>query len=110
MHDFLYNLGLISITITIYYIVVWLDRRNKPSNFDLVRNHLQRITHPNLIVQGHGNYYIEYVMRGYQTFEYFKFSSQYEKSLEQMKKEPSIKILKHGLLPYKAWEKWGNID
>ena len=106
MHDFLYNLGMISTTIIFFYIVFWLDRRNKPSDFHLVRNHLQSLTHPHLTVKGYGDYYIEYVIRGYQTFEYFKFLSQYEKNLEQIKKEPSIKILKHGLLPYRAWEKW----
>lgn len=106
MHDFIYNLGIVGLIIIFFYLVFWFDRRNEPREFDLVRNHLQRITHPGLIVQGYGDYYIEYIMRGYQTFEYFKSSSQYEKSLEQLKKEPSIKILKHGLLPYKAWEKW----
>ena len=107
MHNLLYSLGLISLTITVFYIIFWFDRRNKPSDFDLVRNHLQRITHPNLIVQGHGDYYIEYIIRGRQTFQYFKSSSQYEKNLEEMKKESSIKILNHGLSSYNAWEKWG---
>lgn len=79
---------------------------DEPSEFHLLRNHLQRVTHPNLIVQGHGNYYIEYVVSGYQTFQYFKFSSQYEKNLMQMRQDTSFKIIKHGLLPYKAWEKW----
>lgn len=106
MHDFIYGLGIISITIIVLYIGFWLDRRNKPSDFDLVRNHLQSITHPDLTVKGFGNYYIEYVIRGYQTFEYFKFSSQYKENLKIMKNDPSIKILKHGLSASKAWEKW----
>lgn len=80
---------------------------DEPSEFHLIRNHLQRLTHTNLIVQGHGDYYIEYIFRSNQTFQYFKFSSQYEKNLIEMKQDTSIKILNHGLLPHKAWEKWG---
>ena len=108
MHDFVYNLGIFGLIIIFFYIVFWLDRRNKPSEFDLVRNHLQRVTHPDLTVKGFGAYHIEYVLRGYQTFEYFKYCSQYERNLEKMKKDPSIKILKHGLTGYRDWEKWGN--
>ncbi|WP_291348606.1 MULTISPECIES: hypothetical protein [unclassified Acinetobacter] len=108
MHDFIYNLGIIGLIIIFFYIVFWLDRRNKPSDYDLVRNHLQRVTHLNLTVKGFGNYHIEYVIRGYHTFEYFKYCSQYEKNLEIMKKDSSIKILKHGLTGYRDWEKWGN--
>ena len=96
MHDFLCNLGVLSTLIVIFYIVFWFDRRNQPSNFDLVRNQLQRVTHPYLTVKGYGNYHIEYVIRGHQTFEYFKFSSQYQQNLEIMKKDPSIKILNDG--------------
>lgn len=108
MHHFIYNLGIIGLIIIFFYIVFWLDRRNKPSELDLLRNHLQRVTHPNLTVKGFGNYHIEYVIRGHQTFEYFKFSSQYQQNLEIMKKDPSIKILNHGLTGYRDWEKWGN--
>ncbi|RKG43798.1 MULTISPECIES: hypothetical protein [Acinetobacter] len=108
MHDFIYNLGIIGLIIIFFYIVFWLDRRNKPSDYDLVRNHLQRVTHPNLTVKGFGDYHIEYVIRDYHTFEYFKYCSQYEKNLEIMKKDSSIKILKHGLTGYRDWEKWGN--
>lgn len=36
------------------------------------------------------------------------FSSQYQQNLEIMKKDPSIKILNHGLTGYRDWEKWGN--
>lgn len=55
MHDFIYNLGIIGLIIIFFYIVFWLDRRNKPSDYDLVRNHLQRVTHPNLTVKGFGS-------------------------------------------------------
>ena len=108
MDDFIDNLGNFGLIIIFFYIIFWLDRRNKPSEFDLVRNHLQRVTHPNLTVKGFGDYHIEYVIRGYPTFEYFKYCSQYERNLEIMKKDPSIKILKHGLTGYRDWEKWGN--
>ena len=108
MDDFIDNLGNFGLIIIFFYIVFWLDRRNKPSEFYLVRNHLQRVTHPNLTVKGFGDYHIEYVIRGYPTFEYFKYCSQYERNLEIMKKDPSIKILKHGLTGYRDWEKWGN--
>lgn len=106
MHNFLYYLGLLSLTITIFYIVFWFDRRNKPSDFHLVRNHLQQITHPNLTIRGHGDYYLEYILNNKQIVEYFKSAGLYQKNLEEIKKETSVKILNHGRLPHKAWEKW----
>ena len=79
---------------------------DEPSEFHLLRNHLQRITHPHLTVKGHGDYYIEYIYKNKQIFEYFKYMSLYKKNLEEMKNDPLVNILHHGLLPYKAWEKW----
>lgn len=79
---------------------------DEPSEFHLLRNHLQKVTHPHLTIYGHGDYYIEYKERGRQIFQYFKFSNQYEEYLLQMRKDSSSEILKHGKLPYKAWQKW----
>ena len=107
MHEVFYNLGLISLTVTVFYIIFWFDRRNKPSDFHMVRNHLQSITHRHLTVKGHGDYYIEYTENDKQVFEYFKNISLYRKNLEEMKETSSIKILDHGLISNKAWEKWG---
>ncbi|TEU23383.1 hypothetical protein [Alkanindiges illinoisensis] len=107
MHELLYNLGLISLTATAFYIIFWFDRRNTPRDFHLVRNHLQRITHPHLTIKGHGDYYIDYIDGDRQVLEYFKYMSLYRKNLEEMKKTSSIKILDHGLISNKAWEKWG---
>jgi hypothetical protein len=106
MHDFLYNLGLISITIIIFYIVFWFDRRNKPTDFDLIRNHLQRITHPHLTVKGFGKYHIEYVKGKSQIIEYFNNMSKCAKELETLKKDSKVKIIDHGLVPHNQWEKW----
>lgn len=80
---------------------------DKPSELHLVRNQLQRITHPHLTVKGHGDYYIEYMHKNQHIFEYLKHMGLYKKNLEELGKDTSIKILNHGLLPYKAWEKWG---
>lgn len=106
MHDFLCNLGVLSTVIIIFYIVFWFDRRNKPSDFDLVRNHLQKVTHPYLTVKGYGNYHIEYIYNNEHIVEYFKYMSLYVKELEMMKQDTSIKIIKHGLSSNRAWEKW----
>nr|WP_314136853.1 hypothetical protein [Acinetobacter lwoffii] len=106
MQELLYNLGLISLTVTFFYLVFWFDRRNKPSDFHLVRNRLQQITHPHLIIKGHGDYYLEYILDDQQIVEYFVSISDYRKNLEYMKQSPSTKILDHGVLPYRAWEKW----
>ncbi len=107
MHDLLYNLGLISLTITIFYIIFWFDRRKKPSDFHLVRNHLQSITHPHLIIRGHGDFYIEYLYNDEQFFEYFNDASSYRKNLEEMNKDTAVKIINHGLIANNAWKKWG---
>ena len=106
MHGFFYGLGIISIIIIIFYIVFWFDHRNKPSEFDLVRNHLQRVTHPYLTVKGYGNYHIEYIYNNEHIVEYFKYMSLYVKELEVMKQDTSIKIIKHGLASTREWEKW----
>ena len=29
---------------------------DEPSEYDLVRNHLQKVTHPHLTIRGHGDY------------------------------------------------------
>lgn len=107
MQELLYNLGLLSLTITFFYFVFWLDRRNKPSDFHLVRNHLQKVTHPHLIIKGHGDYYLEYILNNKQIVEYFKSPNEYQKNLENIKQNSSIKILNHGLLSNQAWKKWG---
>ena len=36
---------------------------DEPSEYDLVRNHLQKVTHPQLTIRGHGDYHIEYIER-----------------------------------------------
>lgn len=106
MQELLYNLGLISLTVTFFYLVFWFDRRNKPSDFHLVRNRLQQITHPHLIIKGHGDYYLEYILDDQQIVEYFVSISDYRKNLEYMKQSSYTKILDHGVLPYRVWEKW----
>lgn len=107
MHEFVYNLGILSLTITFFYIVFWFDRRSKPSEFHLIRNHLQRISHPHLTVSGYGNYFIEYKRDNLHFFEYFNSLNTYRKNLEDMQKYNSIKFINHGVVGYKAWEKWG---
>ncbi|WP_336034696.1 hypothetical protein [Acinetobacter bereziniae] len=106
MHDLIHGIGIISIIIIIIYLVFWFDRRNKPSDFDLVRNHLQKITHPHLKVLGHGRYYIEYKDRNDHVFQYYH-SGEYEKWLAHYKECEDINIIQHGLSSYRAWEKWG---
>lgn len=79
---------------------------DEPSEFHLLRNHLQKVTHPHLTIYGHGDYYIEYKENNNHVIHYFKYCSQYEQQLAQMQKESVDKIIKHGLLPYKAWKNW----
>lgn len=107
MHNLLYDLGLISLTITIFYIIFWFDRRNKPTEYDLLRNHFQMMTHPNLIVRGHGKYYIEFTNHNKQFFDYFKTMNSYKQQLELLQRDNAIKIIKHGLSSNHAWENWG---
>ncbi len=82
---FIYSLGIIGLIIIFFISFFGLIAEISQVTL-LTRNHLQRVTHPNLTVKGFGNYHIEYVIRGHQTFEYFKYCRQYEKSLEIMKK------------------------
>lgn len=105
MHDFVYNLGIIGLIIIFFYIVFWLDRRNKPSDFDLVRNHLQRITHPNLIVRGHGKYFIEYKDNYDHIFHYYHLG-EYRKWLAHYQDCKNINIINHGLSSNRAWDNW----
>lgn len=107
MHNFLYNLGLISLTITVFYIIFWFDRRNKPTEYDLLRNHFQMMTHPHLTVRGHGKYYIEFIQQNKQYFDYFKNMNLYKQQLELLQQDKTIKIINHGLSSNNAWEKWG---
>lgn len=83
---------------------------DEPSEYDLVRNHLQKVTHPHLTIRGHGDYHIEYIERhpkeDVHIFQYYKYASQYEKWLAHYK-ECNVEIIKHGLTARRAWEKWG---
>lgn len=105
MHDFIYNLGIIGLIIIFFYIVFWFDRRNKPSQFDLVRNQLQSITHPHLIVRGHGTYYIEFKDNYEHVYCYYHFN-EYKKWLAHYKTCGDVNIISHGLTGYRNWEKW----
>lgn len=107
MHDFLYNLGNIGLIVIFFYIVFWFDRRKKPSDFDLVRNHLQRITHPDLIVRGHGEFFIEYKDSRDHIFHYYH-SREYREWLAYYRTCKDINIIQHGVSSYRAWEKWGS--
>lgn len=83
-------LGTISLIAVFYYLVQWYDNKNKSSDFDLVRNHLRRITHPNLVVQGHGRYFIEYQFKDRHVVEYFKYIHAYNEELKNKRQNPII--------------------
>lgn len=105
MHDLIHGLGIISMIIIIIYLGLWFDRRSKPSEFDLIRNHLQRIKYPQLNVKGHGKYFIEYKI-GNDHFYYYYHLNDYNKWLAHYKEVNDIKILSHGLSGNRTWEKW----
>lgn len=83
---------------------------DEPSEFHLVRNHLQKVTHPHLTIYGHGDYYIEYIQKytkkEIHNFRYFKYYNQYEKYLQQLKETSHIEVIDHGKLRYKEWLNW----
>jgi len=105
MHDIIYGIGYLSIFAIFFYALHLYMEKDKPSDFELVRNRLQRITHPHLIVLGHGRYFIEYKDRYEHVFHYYNFS-EYKEWLAHYKECEDINIIKHGLSSNRAWEKW----
>lgn len=106
MYEILDILEKISLLIVILYIVFWFNRRDAPTDFHKVRNHLQSITHPHLRVRGHGSYFIEFIENDQHFYDYFRTMGLYKEKFDSLKEDSSIKIIKHGLSSQSAWEKW----
>ena len=106
MYEILDILEKISLLIVIFYIVFWFNRRDTPTDFHKVRNHLQSITHPNLRVRGHGSYFIEFIEYDQHFYDYFRTMSLYKETLDSLKEDRSVRIINHGLSSQRAWEEW----
>lgn len=86
----------------------WLEflGLDKPSEYHLVRNHLQKITHPHLIIRGHGDFYIEFTDEARQIVQYYKYRFLYDRELEILKKDKYLKVIRYGCIPYNQWKNW----
>lgn len=89
-----------------FYIAYKIEHRNKPSEYHLLRNHLQSITHPNLNIIGFGDFYVSYIYNGISTVEYFNSSTPQRRRLEEINNEDCFSDISHGVMGSRAWRKW----
>ena len=92
--------------ILICYIAYKKETQKKPSEFYLLRNHLQKITHPSLNIKGFGNFYICYEEGGQSTVEYFNSAGAQRRRIEEIKSISNISNLRVGYMLYKEWKNW----